>query len=67
MVLVTSQKLIGLFLKDMICHEFSEIIELFDILIFVPKFNLLVIVRQEFIKDFLVDNVLTGLISELVV
>ena len=67
MILVVINKLIGLLFEVVLGDEFPEVVELLDVLVFLPESDLLIVVGEELVEHLLVNDVLPGLIRQLVV
>lgn len=67
MILVIIHKLISLLFEVMLGDKFPEVVELLDVLVFLPKCDLLIVVREKLVEHLLIDNVLPGLIRQLMI
>ena len=66
-ILVVINKLIGLLFEVVLGDEFPEVVELLNVLVFLPESDLLIVVREELVEHLLVNDVLPRLIRQLVV
>jgi hypothetical protein len=61
------KELVSFLFEIVFSYKLSEIVQLFYVLVFVPNLNLFLIIWQQFIENFLINDVLSGLIGQLVI
>ncbi len=62
MIIMIINKFISLLFEVMFGDKLPEVVELFDVLVFLPECDLLIVVREELVEHLLINDVLSGLI-----